>query len=186
MRFHLLHSRKPRSSSAFTLVELTVVIGILCVAVGLFAQTMVASAKMDPVAEESRLASEGARMQLEDMRACSFDELFRRYNADPADDPGGPGTAPGAWFAIEGLHAPAGVAGVGHVIFPTVAGALTESVQDDLLGMPHDLNGDGVIDSIDHATDAIILPVRIQLEWSSRSGRQGKRKLLFYDMFARL
>lgn len=178
--------RVSRNRRAFTLVEVTIVVAILSVAVGLFAQTMLASAQMDPVSEETRLAAEGARVKLEDMRALPFDELFRSFNDDPADDPGGPGTAPGAWFAVEGLKAPPGAAGVGHVVFPSSGGALDERLVDDALGMPHDLNGDGVIDGNDHSADAIILPVRIQLEWASKSGRQGRRRLAFYDMFARL
>ncbi len=172
--------------AAFTLIEVTVVIAILSVAAGLFAQTMLAAAQMDPVAEESRLAAEGGRMQLEDMHALPFAQLFRSYNDDPSDDPAGPGSAPGAWFQVEGLKAPAGARGVGHVTFPTVGGKLDESVVDEALGMPHDLNGDGLVDNDDHSADAIILPVRVELEWRSKCGRQGKRKSVFYAMFARL
>jgi prepilin-type N-terminal cleavage/methylation domain-containing protein len=172
--------------SAFSLVEVAIVMAILSVALGLFAQTMLSTAKLDPVSEETRLAAEGARMQLEQLRACNFSELFRSYNADPADDPAGAGSAPGAWFAVAGLQAPPGAPGVGHVIFPCVGNALVESVVDESLGMPHDLNGDGVVDAGDHAADAIILPVRIQIEWASKSGRRGKRSLCFHDMFARL
>jgi len=170
----------------FTLIEVTIVIAILSVAVGLFAQTMVASARLDPVSEETRMAAEAARMELEDMRALDFAQIFASYNANPADDPAGAGSAPGAWFAVPGLVPVPGAAGVGHVIFPTVGGTLNESVTDVSLGMPHDLDGDGLIDNADHSTNAIILPVRVELEWASRSGRQGKRKLTFYDMFARL
>jgi len=172
--------------SAFTLIEVTIVIAILSVAVGLFAQTMVASARIDPVSEETRIAAEAARMQLEDMRALDFAHIFATYNANPADDPAGAGSAPGAWFAVPGLVPVSGAPGVGRVVFPTVGGALSESVVDVTLGMPHDLDGDGVIDNDDHSTNAIILPVRVELEWASRSGRQGKRKLTFYDMFANL
>ena len=172
--------------SAFTLIEVAVVIAILSVAAGLFAQTMVASARLDPVSEETRLAAEGARMELEDMRAMDFAQIFASYNANPADDPAGPGTAPGAWFAVPGLLPPAGATAVGRVVFPTVGSALSESFVDETLGMPHDLDGDGAIDNADHSTNAIILPVAVQLEWASKSGRQGKRRIVFHDMFARL
>lgn len=182
-----VHSHiRASGQSGFTLIEVAVVIAILSVAAGLFAQTMVASARLDPVSEETRLAAEGARMELEDMRALDFAQVFASYNANPADDPAGPGTAPGGWFAVPGLLPPPGATAVGRVIFPTNGGALSETFVDETLGMPHDLDGDGLIDSADHSTDAIILPVRIELEWLSKSGRQGKRKLAFYDMFARL
>jgi len=178
--------RTTSGRSAFTLIEVTIVIAILSVAVGLFAQTMVASARLDPVSEETRLAAEGARMELEDMRALDFAQIFASYNANPADDPAGPGTAPGAWFAVDGLQAPPGATAVGRVVFPMVGNALCENVVDETLGMPHDLDADGAIDSLDHSTNAIILPVRIELEWLSKTGRQGKRRMAFYDMFARL
>lgn len=162
------------------------VVAILCVSVGLFAQTMLASARMDPVAEETRLAAEAARIELEEMRALPFAEIFPSYDESSANDPGGAGSAPGAWFAVPGLLPPPGATAVGRVIFPVASGALSESVVDDDLGMPRDLNADGLVDALDHSGDAIVLPVRIVLEWSSKSGRQGKRRLVFYDMFARL
>jgi prepilin-type N-terminal cleavage/methylation domain-containing protein len=178
--------RAERRCSAFTLIEVTLVIAILSVAAGLFAQTMIASARIDPVSEETRMAAEAARMRLEDMRALEFALVFASYNADPADDPAGAGTAPGSWFDVPGLRPPPGATAVGRVLFPTLNGALVENLVDVPLGMPHDLDGDGVVDGADHASDAIILPVRIQLEWASKSGRQGRRRLVFYDMFARL
>ena len=178
--------REEHRRSAFTLIELTLVIAILSVAAGLFAQTMIASARIDPVSEETRMAAEAARIRLEQMRAVEFALLFTSFNADPADDPAGAGTAPGSWFDVPGLKPPPGATAVGRVLFPTSNGALVENVVDEQLGMPHDLDGDGVIDGADHSSDAIILPVRVQLEWASKSGRQGKRKLVFYDMFARL
>ena len=162
------------------------VIAILSVAAGLFTQTLVASARLDPVSEETRLAAERARIQLEDMRALDFALVFASYNADPADDPAGPGTAPGAWFAVPGLEPPPGAPAVGRLVFPTVDGELRETVVDVALGMPHDLDGDGLIDNADHSNNAIILPVAVQLEWASKSGRQGKRRIVFHDMFARL
>ncbi len=177
---------RARHVHGFTLIELTVVVAILCVSVALFAQTMLASAHMDPVSEETCIAAEAARIELEEMRALPFSEILASYDESPANDPGGAGTAPGAWFAVPGLAPPPGVTAVGHVIFPVVGGALSENLVDDDLGFPRDLNGDGLVDALDHSQDAIVLPVRVVLEWSSKSGRQGKRRLLFYDMFARL
>ena len=89
MRAALRLSRGTRRRSAFTLIEVTIVIAILSVALGLFAQTMVASARIDPVSEETRVAAEAARMELEDMRALDFARIFASYNANPADDPAG-------------------------------------------------------------------------------------------------
>lgn len=180
--------RRPpaRGRRGFTLVELAVVVAILCVSVALFAQTMLASANMDPVAEETRIAAEAARIELEEMRALPFAQIFPSYDESAANDPGGAGSAPGAWFAVPGLVPPPGATAVGHVSFPVAGGLLVENIVDDDLGLPRDLNGDGLVDALDHSGDAIVLPVRVVLEWSSKSGRQGKRRLVFYDMFARL
>ena len=56
--------------------------------------------------------------------------------------------------------------------FPCAEGStiLREDRVDPLLGMPRDLNGDGVIDAEDHADDYRILPVRIRVDWSDSSG----------------
>lgn len=179
-------ARRARARGAFSLLELTVVLAILSVAVMLFLQTMMASSRMDPVSEETRVASEAARVRLEEMRALPYDVIFRSYNEDPADDPLGPGTAPGAWFAVPGLELPASATAVGWVDFPGTGAMLSENVTDAQLGMPRDLDADGVVDGDDHASDAILLPVRVRLEWASKTGRHGKRQLSLHHMFMKL
>jgi hypothetical protein len=51
-----------------------------------------------------------------------------------------------------------------------IAGALREDYVDAALEMPHDLNGDGAIDSLDHRGDYRILPVTVTVEWQSPRG----------------
>jgi type II secretory pathway pseudopilin PulG len=168
----------------FSLAELTVVMAIVTVTVLILGQTLAAATRLDPVAEESSIAAEGARTQLEQMRSHPFSELYRLYNDSPADDPGGAGTAPGSHFSIKKLSPPTADGFVGHVIFPTAGGQLREDVSDTGLSMPRDLNGDGLIDARDHAADALILPVRIRVEWAARTGHNGKRSFVLYTMFA--
>ena len=50
-----------------------------------------------------------------------------------------------------------------------VDGALREDVFMPELGLPMDLNGDGVIDAQNHALDYKVLPVTIQLRWARRA-----------------
>jgi hypothetical protein len=38
------------------------------------------------------------------------------------------------------------------------------------LGMPRDLTGDILIDNFDHAADYRILPVRVRVSWTGKSG----------------
>lgn len=169
--------------SAFSLVELVVVLAIMTVAMAMFAQTIASSARLDPVAVESATAAEAARSTLEKMRNHPFAERFALYNDDPDDDPGGPGSAPGSRFNVPGLM-PLAVDGfVGQIIFPTFKNQLREDVDDDNLGMPRDLSGDGVIDAADHAQDCLILPVKIRLDWTSKTGSGGKRTFSMFTMF---
>jgi len=175
-----------RRRRGVTLVEIVVVIAIMTVSMAMFAQTLTASSRLDPVANETMLAAEGARVMVERMRAQPFSEVFARYNTNPADDPGGPGTAPGATFAIPGL-APATVGGVvGTIEFPAISGALREDTTDDKLSMPRDLNADGRIDSANHAADYELLPFRVKVQWASSTGRSKSRKFELYTMFSPL
>lgn len=124
---------------------------------------------------ESALAGEAARQMLETLQAADFEQVFRLYNAVAADDPDGAGTAPGPGFAVPGLEPvdgdPDGL--VGEVLFPAsdaVPGMLREDLVNDALGMPRDLDGDGVVDGFDHSTDYQILPVVVRLRWRGTNG----------------
>src|SRR4030095_7848795 len=103
------------------------------------------------------------------LAATDFQKVLASYDVEAANDPCGPGTAPGAYFAVPNLVAPEGVAEtqVGEIVFPTVGSALREDVTIPELGMPCDLNGDGTIDSLDHSRDYRILPVLVRVRWKS-------------------
>jgi hypothetical protein len=47
---------------------------------------------------------------------------------------------------------------------------LREDYVDPRFGMPRDLNGDSLIDDLDHATDYIVLPVHVQIRWRGSFG----------------
>ncbi len=180
-------ARTTRSTrEGMTLVEVVVVMAILTVAAGIFAQTMSAASRMDPLTQENNLAVEGARVVLERMKASDFDQIYALYNADPADDPGGAGTAPGNTFAIPGL-APSTVGGfVGRIEFPSIGNELREDAVDAALVTPRDLNGDGLVDGANHAADYAILPIRVRVTWASRYGRAGVRTVDTYAMYSPL
>ena len=168
----------------FSLVELMIVLTIMMVAMSMFAHTMTSAARLDPAASETAIAAEAARTMLERMRKYPFVERFTRYNDDPTDDPDGNGTAPGNHFNVPDLNPPPGSRFVGEITFPSVGTAIREDVTDAALGMPRDLNGDGVVDSSDHTHDCVILPVRVQLTWASQTGKGGTRTFTMYTMFA--
>lgn len=176
--------RRPSSRAGFSIAELAVVITILLVGLGAMTTTLATVTRLGPTNRETSRALDAARGILEEMRGTPFHELVARYNADPADDPGGAGTAPGAGFAAPGLDArpgdPDGLAGV--IELPIVAGELREDLVDPELGLPRDLDGDGVVDGLDHSLDFEILPVRVRIEWS---GRTGDRSLELYSSLVR-
>ena len=181
----IANARRPRSGtrSGFSLIEMMMVFAILIVALSMFSRTLSSTVNLDPLATETADASEAARNVIEQMRGFPFGEVYSRYNADPADDPGGPGTAPGPFFNVDGLS-PTGAEGfVGQIVFADTAGAIREDATIEEFGLPRDLNGDGLIDTEDHKNDCIILPFKIRLEWLSR---HGTRSFEMHTVFADL
>lgn len=167
-------SRAATKQSGFTLLELTIAICVLLIGVLGFSNAFVSMGRAEQKTRESTLAVLAARRVLASIQAEAFPEAFRRYNAAGADDPGGANTAPGASFAVEGLSAlDADADGLaGQVIFPSPGNGaeLREDWIDAALGMPRDLNGDGVIDTANHSTNYLLLPVRVRVDWRSASG----------------
>jgi hypothetical protein len=168
----------PRRSrrAGLTLIEIAVGCAILVTGVLAFAQAMIAIEKGQQHTREVGRATQAARQMMESIQAQAFEEAFRYYNGTPADDPGGVGTAPGKDFDVPGLTPrpddPDGH--VGEVIFPTppnLPGVLREDTVDAKLGMPRDLNGDGLINTLaDYSTTYVILPVRVRVQWVGPGG----------------
>jgi prepilin-type N-terminal cleavage/methylation domain-containing protein len=168
---------RPRSRAGFTFLELAVVMTILLSALLIFSSTISGVAKTRSVNRETGLAVAAARNMLETLRSEDFTQVYKRYNANPGDDPGGAGSAPGSRFKVAGLDAaPDSTDGLqGEVRFPTAVHPvnglqLREDVENRSLGMPRDLSGDGKIDDQDHSDSYFILPVQIHLRWKGATG----------------
>lgn len=158
----------------FTLLELMLVVSVLLFALLMFSQSMGSAAKLGDVNRETRIALDAARERIEILRGEEdFSTVFALYNDDPSDDP--LAGAPGSGFTVFGLD-PADDDGdgmVGEILFPTADSfgqlVLRESIEDEALGMPRDLNADG--DLLDDLTDDYrILPVLVRLRWKGRTG----------------
>ena len=153
------------SRSGFTLLELVIVAGVLLFALLMFTQTMGSTMALTGVNRETNLATEGAQEVLERMQGEDFALLFERYSASPG-------------FAVQGLDPLDDDADglVGEIRFPGVDGVtgaeLREDVLDERLGMPRDLNGDGVVDALNHRGDYRLLPVAVTLRWKGQSGQR--------------
>jgi type II secretory pathway pseudopilin PulG len=145
-----------RHDAGFTLVELTVAITVLIIAICATASTVVTTSALNQSSHETAVARKAAESMIETLRNAPFQQVFALYNADPADDPGGANTAPGPRFAVAGLTvapgAPGGVAG--EILFPSAGPGLFENVDDPTLGMPRDLNADTMVNAMDRAADS--------------------------------
>jgi prepilin-type N-terminal cleavage/methylation domain-containing protein len=163
-----------KTRAGFTVVEVLITLAILLVALRITVQTLASVNQLSPTNRETSIATQAAQNVLEELRAAPFETLFARYNDVPDDDPGVAGTAPGASFDVAGLQPIAGDPDgrVGRIEFPAIAGELREDMDLRDLGMPRDLNGDGVQDAFDHASDYSIIPVRVWIEWAGRSGNR--------------
>lgn len=166
--------RRGPAKAGFSMVEVLLGLTVIAIAIVGTVGSITSSAVLGDSNRETTIAYQGAQRMLEEMRAETFSQVFRLYNANPADDPGLPGSAPGASFAVPGLDVRADDADgfVGRILFPTTAGQLIENVVDDDFGLPRDLNGDGEQDGDDRTDDYIILPVRVRIEWTGLSGER--------------
>ncbi len=153
-----------------------VAVVLLTIAMLGFSKAFVSSMLASDTEREVRLATETARGIMESLAGAEFEQVFQLYNADPQDDPGGVGTAPGPSFDVVGLDPLSGDEDgqAGEVLLPIVEDVGGYQVREDLdlpeLGLPRDLSGDGIVDDQDHSADYVILPVRIRVEWEGSGG----------------
>ena len=165
--------------------EVMIAMVIMTVCVYLLSSTITATIMHSDSARETVIACRAAGNLLERMRHEPFEDLFALYNAAPADDPGGVGTAPGRNFDVPELTSlPTDADGlVGEVILPAAGLNLFEDLQIPEFDLPRDLNGDIVVDAADHSGDYVILPVKVRLQWI---GKAGRRNFEMYTSFVEL
>lgn len=157
------------------MVELAIVVTLLVFGLLAYSRAIVSAGRCGQQTRECDLATQAARTTLEQLAAESFAQAFRLYNGTGADDPAGANTGAGASFAVPGLSpVPGDPDGMpGEIVFPTAPndpGALLENVTVFELGMPRDLNGDGVVDTASHTLDYKLLPVLVRVRWRGVSG----------------
>ncbi|MFT5285372.1 MAG: type II secretory pathway pseudopilin PulG [Planctomycetota bacterium] len=186
----LLLRTKRNSRSGVTLLESVIALAVMMVAVSMYSTMVVSSSRQRVMNHDFPAASQAVRVVLENMRNEELQNIFALYNSDPADDPDGPGTAPGNRFEVSGFKAleesPDGL--VGTINFPTFTNVdgipeLREDDVDEELGMPRDLNGDSIVDDLNHADDYILLPIKVEVDWQ---GKYGPRHIELFTMFAEI
>lgn len=175
-----------RTRAGISLVEVLIALTFLVLAAGGFIASLLGGMRISDVSRETAVAQHAARSALEEIQLTDFSDIFASYNDSEADDPDGPGTAPGAGFAVAGLDLQVGDADAlaGRVVFPGAPGVpptvLRENLDDPSFSMPRDLSGDGAVDGANHAQDYTLLPVRVVVEW--RSARGGNRQITFESL----
>jgi len=156
-------------STGLGLVEILIASTVLVIALLALLSVAGNSIRLDAVNRETALASDAVRMKLEMIRSVPLMHTFARFNETGTDDPLGPDTAEGSRFEVT-LEAH-GLGLDGEIFFPiSDTGELREDVVIPEMGMPCDLNGDGLIDDVDHRDDYLILPVLVRLQWQGTSG----------------
>ena len=158
-------------AGGFTLLEVMVSATVFLLVAGAVTTSIVVSSALNTTSRETALAAHAAESLVEELKSVDFTQAFARYNASPKDDPALE-SSPGAAFVVAGLSALDDDADgfVGRLEFPGDGLELREDHVDAELGLPRDLNGDDVIDALDHAADYRILPVRVTVQWTGQNG----------------
>lgn len=161
----------PRTARGFTLIELLISFSALLVVLLGFSRMLLSSHMASNTTHEATLAKEAARSMLERLQATPLAEIYARYNANPADDPGG-GSSPGAGFAVHGLTAPVDDADglPGCILFPESGGVLSELCIQPRYGWPMDMDGDGNVSTGNVSATYRLLPVVVRVEWRGSGG----------------
>jgi hypothetical protein len=175
-----------RRRRGLSTVELVLALAILACVVSTFTTTVVSMLRQRQVNRHNSLAARAIQATLERIRNEPVQAVWALYNPAPADDPLGPGTAPGSTFDVEGLPRldSAPDVPVGAVLLPGRNAAapgepplweLREDLAAPGLGMPRDLDLDHVIDALDHGSDCRLLPVEVRLRWQGPLGPREMR-----------
>ena len=145
--------------AGMTLVEATVSLTILAVALLTLWGSLISGARTMAAAEERKQAVNIAQGKLEELKSRSVDLLIATY---------GPEGPEGSTFPATGIDDDADRA-LGQIVFYTDE---TDSENGSGLGFPMDLNGDGDAKDEDVASGFTLLPVRIRVTWEGALGSQ--------------
>ena len=164
-----------RGCRGLTLIEITITLAIIVSVMLGFCQALLGSMNASRANRETAVATDAARQMIETLQAADFEALFATNNSVAGDDPEGL-PARLAAFEVPGLNPRQNDADglCGEILLPEITeggvSELREDLEDRALTMPRDLNGDGLIDSLDHSGDYAILPVVIRIDWRGPTG----------------
>jgi type II secretory pathway pseudopilin PulG len=161
------------TNAGFGLVDICVALVVLSGALGILVVAVFSGIRMARADEETAIANQALRSAIARLQALPARDAFAILNDDSADDIDGETSAEYLDLSEHLLSDREGEALTISVLLPVdeaAPGALREDLDLPELGLPRDLDGDGTIDSADHADDLVLLPVLLRLEWQGASG----------------
>jgi type II secretory pathway pseudopilin PulG len=164
--------------AGFTIVEVMVAVVVLVIAIVGIVGSMLSAMALNRVNRETAIAQQAVRRTMEQVSGVPFREAFALYNTDLGDDAGLSLLARGPNFVVDGLTTQDGDLDgfCGRIEFPVFDDGmglveLREDVDDAGLGMPQDLDGDGLANAV-VSDNYRQLPVRVLVEWRGVSGNR--------------
>ena len=164
--------RKALQQAGFSLVEVVIAMTVLMIGLLALTSTSVVAHSLEKADDSRQIAGQALRGCVERAHAVSIQAL--------ADDTGWSqavvsafeaGNLPGPEFAVAGLSPWEGESSVG-----TIQVITDETLSDDnlgvSLGMPRDLNGDGLVSDFDVFATGILLPVIARVRWDAGEGQR--------------
>jgi len=145
--------------AGFTILEATVAMGMLAVALLSLWGTLVYCSRSNIAAEQKKRAMNAAQAKIEELKSVPFTTLVTEYGA---------GGNTGNKFLVTSLDDEQSGA-EGQIIFFTDE---TDTATDPTIGLPMDLNGDGDAADTDVASGYQLLPVKVSIQWDGVLGRQ--------------
>lgn len=159
-----------------SLVEVMISLLVVTVATYILTSTVMASVMNAGFKRERAAAAEALSNAIERIRACPPPDVFKLFNADPSDDPYGPGTGFGNRFEIPGLDPQFDENGlalpVGEILLPGRGTLLDESAKQPEFGLPRDLDGSMFIEAGDCSNRYVLLPLIVRARWKGRLGNR--------------
>ncbi len=154
----------------FTLIEAVVVMSILLMGLLALTSTSVSVHALRESDRERRLANNALDSIVEDVKRIAYDQVGSEPNwSQNLVNSFSPGGNPGPGFEVNGLTPRAGEPFVVTVTIP-VDETMTDQELAVTLGMPRDLDNDGLVDNANVVGTATVLPVIVRVRWTGSSG----------------
>ena len=156
-------SRLGRGSrcAGFSLLEAVTALVLVTITFMGIASGVIANSRAFDSTREEVLVSHALRKMAETIRGTAFNQIYTKYANFPFSVP------------ENGI----GATGIVSIFVDETA----NTAESNTLGLPRDLNGDGLANSVNVSANYNLLPIRLSLSWD---GRDGTRTQELYFLLA--